>query len=60
MNEEERTPEWLDVLAVMLLPWQIDELIDAIREQPAWVAVGRDPMEGFVGEAPPVEVWRLN
>ena len=38
----------------------VDELIEIIRRQPAWVAVGKDPMVGGVGEAPPDWTWDLN
>jgi hypothetical protein len=50
----------MERLLEMLGEWQVDALVEMIRKQPHWVAVGRDPVEGFVGEAPPERVWRLN
>ena len=60
MTEEEFIIEWADAVGVMLMPWQVDMLIELIRKQPKWVVVGRDPMLGMMPEAPPVHTWRLN
>ena len=56
MNED----ELMDRLAEMLEEWQVDALVEIIRREPEWVAVGRDPMLGMLGEAPEEWTWNLN
>ena len=56
MNED----ELMDRLAEMLEEWQVDALVEIIRREPEWVAIGEDPMLGMLGEAPPEHTWRLN
>ena len=54
--------ELVEMLVGMMEDWQVDELIDFIRSRSdaMWVVIGRDPMEGKVGEAPPDWTWNLN
>lgn len=55
------------ILVVMDELWAVDEgamaaLVFALEnvDRSCWIAIGIDPIEGHVGEAPPVETWRLN
>jgi hypothetical protein len=56
--------ELMEVLGEMLEEWQVDVLIELIRRQPEWVAIGVDPVVGLVvglvGDAPPDWTWLLN
>lgn len=41
--------------AIEMLEWALEN-----PEKSCWIAIGKSPVEGSVGDPPPQRVWRLN